>query len=57
MVCVMSTTLHRLLAMTLIIMRRALWPTGRSSSAAPRVRVGYRGHTVWLNARGEWYAA
>jgi len=45
------------LAMTLIILRRALWPTGRSSPLAPRVRVGYRGHTVWLNARGEWYAA
>lgn len=44
------------LAMTMIILRRALWPHGKSTGST-RVRVSYRGHVMWLNARGEWYAA
>lgn len=43
-------------AMSMLVLRRALWPDGRSKRGA-RVRVTYRGHVVWLNPRGEWFAA
>jgi hypothetical protein len=44
------------LAMAMLILRRALWPSPSMSSAkAARVRVAFAGRPqVWLDERGDW---